>query len=409
MDTTTFKHPPYLKRELYLSRIRPFIGRDLIKVLTGLRRSGKSVMLELIKDELVEHGIAPEQFIHINFDSALLPFPLTRQGAFDYIRAKVEAGAGQFHVFLDEIQDLPEWEKMVNSLMIDFDADIYITGSNAKLLSGELATHLTGRYIQVKILPFSYAEFLEVHKAENTRGNFELYLLRGGMPFLNVESISMERAREYLLDIYETIVSKDIVSRYEVRDIELLRRILLFFFSNIGNVFSAKSIIKFLKSEYRSSSNETLYNYIEYAKTAHLLYQVPREGLAGKKHLHFQEKIFVADTGLRNALLHRGLEDIGQLLENAVYLELLRRGYNVTVGKIGEQEIDFVASGAKGKFYIQVCYILYDKEVLRREFSPFEKIPDNEPKYVVSMDETNFSHNGYKHYNIRDFLLSDDF
>jgi predicted AAA+ superfamily ATPase len=395
-----------IKRELYLNKIRPFIGRDIIKVLTGIRRCGKSVMLALVQEELRERGIKPERFVHLNFDSGNLPCKLETRAVYAFIAEKIRAEPGKTYVFLDEIQDLPDWEKMLNALLIDFDVDIYVTGSNAKLLSGELATHLAGRTIQIEIFPFSYAEFLLARNAENTRASLEKFLLLGGMPFLSVTQIDDADASKYLNDIFYSIVLKDIVARHNIRDFELLRRFLLYFLANIGNVFSAKSVLQYLKNEHRSISAETLYNYIAYAQAAHFLHRVPREGVIGKKHLQFQEKIFVTDTGFYNALLERGLNDIGQLLENAVYLELLRRGYTVTVGKVGEREVDFVATGNGGKIYIQVCYILTDKTTIEREFSPFESIPDNFPKYVVSMDEIDFSHNGFKHLNIRDFLLS---
>jgi len=398
-----------LKRELYLGKIRPFMGKDIIKVLTGIRRCGKSVMLELIKEELRAGGVNPAQFIHINFDSGKLPFEPNVKAAYAFIDQIVQAGTGKFHIFLDEIQELSGWEKMVNSLSVDFDADIYITGSNAKLLSGELATYIAGRYIQIAIHPFSYAEFLEARNLSNTRENLESYLLLGGMPHLNVSQLAGNEAAAYLNDIFDSIVLKDIVARYNIRDVELLRRILIYIISNIGNAFSAKSIVGYLKNERRQISSETLYNYISYCQTSHLLYLVPRGGLLGKRHLQFYEKIFVGDTGFRNALLNRGLDDIGQLLENAVYIELLRRGYAVAVGIIDGLEIDFVATGPRGKLYVQVCYLLADKETERREFGPFEKIPDNLPKYVVSMDDSDLSRDGYIHKNIRDFLLSNEF
>jgi len=398
-----------LKRELYLGKIRPFMGQNLIKVLTGIRRCGKSVMLELIKEELRAGGVSPAQFIHVNFDSGKLPFEPNAKAVYAFIEKKIQAGAGKFCIFLDEIQELSGWEKMVNSLSVDFDADIYITGSNAKLLSGELATYIAGRYIQIDIHPFSYAEFLEARNLPNARESLEKYLLLGGMPHLNVSQLAGNEAAAYLNDIFDSIVLKDIVARYSIRDVELLRRILLFIISNIGNVFSAKSIVGYLKNAHRPISNETLYNYISYCQAAHLLYLVRRGGLLGKRHLQSNEKIFVADTGFRNALLSRGLDDIGQLLENVVYIELLRRGYDVVVGMVSEQEIDFVATGPRGKLYVQVCYLLADKATAQREFGPFEKIPDNLPKYVVSMDESDLSRDGYIHKNIRDFLLSDEF
>jgi uncharacterized protein len=398
-----------IKRESYLSRIRPFINRDIIKVLTGIRRSGKSVMLELIQDELRSQGISGAQFLAVNYESENLAFAKSLDGTYAYIKTLAAKVKDRLYLFFDEVQELEGWENMVNSCLIDFDADIYITGSNARLLSGELATYLGGRYVEFKIYPFSFKEVLDMLPKHNITEAFQIYLTRGGMPFLYQYPLDEKSAMQYLSDIYDSIILKDIATRNKIRDIELLKRIILFLIGNIGNTFSAANITKYLKNEFRSVSAETIYNYIDYCKTACFLHMVPREDVIGKKMLQFQEKIFIADHGIREAIYGNNQRDINQTLENIVYMELLRRGYKVTVGRNNGREVDFVAVSGKEKIYVQVTYILANDETLEREFSVLETIPDNFPKYVVSMDELDRSRNGIKNVNVRDFLLMEHY
>lgn len=394
-----------IKRELYMSKIRPFMNQNIVKVLTGIRRCGKSVMLELIQEELRLQGVSDSQILSVNLESKNNAFVSSVDGIYAYINNFVSTVVGKVYLFFDEIQELDGWETMINSCMIDFDADIYITGSNAKLLSGELATYLGGRYIEFKIYPFSYKEILDIMSDKNKSEAFQIYLTRGGMPFLYQFPIDEKSAMQYLGDIYDSIILKDIVTRNKIRDIELLKRIIQFFIANIGNTFSATNISKYLKSEIRGVSTETIYNYIDYCKTACFLHLVPREDVIGKKLLQFQEKIYIADHGIREAVYGNNMRDINQTLENIVYMELLRRGYNVRVGKNNNHEIDFVAVLGNEKIYIQVTYILATNETFEREFAVLETIPDNYPKYVVSMDEIDRGRNGIKNVNIRDFLL----
>lgn len=381
------------------------MNQPIIKVLTGIRRSGKSVMLELIQKELIQQGFNQEFFISINLESKKNPFDITIEGIYDYIKTKAIEMNQKVYLFFDEIQELNGWETMINAIMIDFDADIYITGSNAKLLSGELATYLAGRYVEVKIYPFSYKEILNFFPQENKSEVFQLYLVRGGMPFLYQFPLDDRSAMQYLSDIYDSIILKDIATRNKVRDIELLKRMIQFFIANIGNTFSASNISKYLKNELRSVSTETIYNYIDYCKAACFLHLVQREDLMGKKLLQFHEKIYIADHGIREAVFGNNMRDINQTLENIVYMELLGRGYDVRIGKNGNNEVDFVALIGNSRIYIQVSYLLASDETVEREFSVLESIPDNYPKYVVSMDEIDRSRNGIKHMNIRDFLL----
>ncbi len=396
-----------IKREIYMSKIRPFMNQNIVKVLTGIRRCGKSVMLELIQEELRAKGISDRQFLSVNLESRNNPFSASVDDVYAFINQFVTKADGKVYLFFDEIQELEGWETMVNSCMIDFDTDIYITGSNAKLLSGELATYLGGRYVEFKIYPFSYKEVLDIMSQKNKVEAFQIYLTRGGMPFLYQFPIDEKSAMQYLNDIYDSILLKDIATRNKIRDIELLKRIIQFFIANIGNSFSAANISKYLKSEMRGVSTETIYNYIDYCKTACFLHLVPREDVIGKRLLQFQEKIYIADHGIREAVYGNNMRDISQTLENIVYMELLRRGYQVRVGKNSNNEIDFVAVLGQEKIYVQVAYLLASEETIEREFTVLETIPDNYPKYVVSMDEIDRGRNGIKNINIRDFLLMD--
>jgi len=383
---------------------------DIVKVLTGIRRCGKTVMLELVKVELKDRGIAAGRMVSINFESQTLPFANNEEEAYAYVRSLAARNEGRLYLFLDEVQELVGWERLINSCMIDLDVDMYITGSNAQLLSGELATYLGGRYVNIDIYPFSFSEVLTVlassGKAVDETAAFVRYVTLGGMPFLHSYDFDDGAARQYLSDLFDSIILKDIAQRKKVRDIEQLNRLILFLVSNIGNVFSAKSVTQYLKNEKRKISTETIYNYIEYCKEACLLHLVPREDLIGKKTLSFQEKIYLTDHGIREALYGNNQRDINQILENIVYMELLRNGYEVSVGKNGTTEVDFSAKKGSEKLYVQVAYLLATAETVEREFSPLEAIPDNYPKYVLSMDEVDRSRNGIRHLPVRRFLLA---
>lgn len=397
-----------IKRDYYLNKIIPFIDTDLVKVLTGIRRSGKSVMMLLIKDELIKRGVLTEQIISINFEdfdyiNLRDPFILN-----EWIKTKARGIKGKIYLFLDEIQEVSNWEQVINSFRVSLNIDIYITGSNAKLLSGDMATYLAGRYVQFDIYPFSYHEYLLARGVSESATEFQQYIQLGGMPFLINLSYQKDASRQYLLDVYNSVLLKDIIQRNKIRDADLLERILMFSFSNIGNPFSASSIAKFLKSENRKQSNDTILNHLKACTSAYILNKIPRMDLQGKKLLTVNEKYYVADLGLRDALLGNKAKDIGQILENIVCLELLRRGYKVTVGKIGNLEIDFVAEKNGQRLYIQVSYLLADEKTIDREFGVYGKIKDNYPKYVLSLDDFDFSRDGIIHENIRHFLLRED-
>ena len=401
-----------IKRELYMSRIRPFIGTNLIKVMTGIRRCGKSVMLELIKQELQESGIDPAQFISINFEDMGYSHLQTAEALHEEITKRAAETGGKVYLFFDEIQEVKDWEKCINSLRVALDCDIYLTGSNAKLLSGELATYLGGRYVEFVIYPFSFMEFMELYHSiapeEPIQRCFQKYLLSGGMPYLANIRYEEEPSKQYLHDLFNSVQLKDIVKRHKIRDVDLLERIIAYVMANVGNTFSATSLAKFLKNEQRTVAPETILNYIKYCCDAYLFYQVKREDLQGKQILASNEKYYIADHGIREAVFGGNMRDINLILENIVYLELLRRGYQVTVGRTGDKEIDFVCDKRGEKLYVQVTYLLAAEETIDREFGAYNSIRDNFPKYVVSMDELDMSRNGIKHRNIRDFLMAKD-
>ena len=391
-----------------MNRIRPFINGELVKVLTGIRRSGKSVMLELIQQELLRLGISPANFICLNFEKMENAGLCTAEALHSEILKRASAISGKTYLFFDEIQEVTNWEKCVNSLRATLDCDIYLTGSNAKLLSGELATYLGGRYVEFVIYPFSFSEFSELYKQifpdASQQQIFQTYLTVGGMPYLGNLRFEPEPCMRYLEDLYNSVVLKDVVKRNRIRDVDLLERIISYVMANAGTVFSANSIAKFLKNERRTVSTDTVLNYIKYCKDAYLVYQASREDLKGKQILSMNEKYYIADHGLREAVFGGNSKDINLVLENILYMELLRRGYKVTVGKLGEREVDFVCEKRGEKLYVQAAYLLASDETVRREFGVYDGIRDNFPKYVVTMDELDFSRDGIKHRNIRDFL-----
>lgn len=398
-----------IERELYMKKIRPFIGSDLVKVITGMRRSGKSVMLDLIKKELLSSGVDESQFISMNFESLEL-YSLHDAISLNQRIVDLASGIkGKAYIFLDEIQEVDGWEKCINSLRISIDCDIYITGSNARLLSGELATYLGGRYVEIVIYPFSFYEFLELNKSrgfnESIADGFRKYIITGGMPYLANIGFDYEPSRKYLIDLFNSVMLKDIVRHYSIRDVELLDRIIAYMIGNIGQAFSATSLSKFLKNEHRKVAPETILNYIKHCTDAFLFYQVKRQDIQGKQVLSTNEKYYIADIGIREAVFGGNMKDINMVLENIVYMEMLRRGYSITVGRIGDKEIDFIGNKNGSLIYIQVAYLLATEETINREFSSLSLIPDNYPKYVVSLDELDMGRNGIKHRNIRDFLL----
>ena len=385
------------------------MGNDLVKVLTGIRRCGKSVMLDLIKEELRASGVESSQIVSINFENMSNAHLCTAAALHDEILRRASEIRGKVYLFFDEIQEVEAWEKCINSFRVELDCDIYITGSNARLLSGELATYLAGRYVEFVIYPFSFAEFIELYHTvcpdADIRQCFNKYLTAGGMPYLSNLRYDDAASRQYLRDLFNSVELKDIVKRSNIRDVDMLERIVAYITSNIGTTFSATSISKYLKNEGRSISPETVLNYIRACMDAFLFYQVKRQDLQGKKILTVNEKYYVADHGVREAVFGGNRKDINLVLENIVYMELLRRGYTVTIGKAGDQEIDFVCEDQDNKLYVQVAYLLAPEDTIQREFGVYGRIRDNFPKYVVTLDEFDMSRDGIRHRNIRDFLL----
>lgn len=401
-----------IKRESYMKRIRPFFGNDLVKALIGLHRSGKSVMLDLIKEELCASGVSSSQFISINFENMRNAHLCTAVALHDEIIRRASEIKDKVYLFFDEIQEVDAWEKCINSFRVELDCDIYITGSNAKLLSGELATYLAGRYVEFVIYPFSFAEFIELYRTifpnADIRQCFSKYLRAGGMPYLSNLRYDETASRQYLRDLFNSVELKDIVKRNNIRDVDMLERIIAYVTSNIGTTFSSTAISKYLKSEGRSISPETVLSYIKACTDAFLFYQVKRQDLQGKKILTVNEKYYVADHGIREAVFGGNMKDINLVMENIVYMELMRRGYTVTVGKTGDKEIDFVCEDQGNKLYIQVAYLLASTDTIEREFGVYDRVRDNFPKYVITLDEFDMSRNGIKHRNIRDFLLQEE-
>ena len=398
-----------IKRERYLSKIRPFIGKPIIKILTGIRRCGKSVMLDLIKEEIVEKNTNTENIISINFETAEGMKYSEKNSLLKYIHNFLENKKGKVYIFLDEMQQVDGWEKVVNSLQIDYDTDIYLTGSNAKLLSSDLSTFLAGRYVSFQIQPFVFSEFIELFNESHLpiKELFQKYVLFGGMPFLKYMDLEYESSMQYLNDVFNSVVIKDIVTYNNIREVDLLQRIIRYTIENIGKTFSANSISKYFKSEGRKVYVDTILNYLSACEKAYLIRKVPRYDLKGKKVLKVNEKFYVEDHGFREALTADNGKEIQIILENIVYMEMLSRGYQIMVGKREDKEIDFICSRNKEKKYIQVTYLLADEKTIEREFSIYNKINDNYKKIVLSLDDFDFSRNGIKHYNLIEYLMGE--
>ena len=399
-----------INRPQYLNQLIQNKDVDLVKIVTGIRRCGKSSLLDLFHHYLSEQGVPDSRIIHMNMESLRYRDLTDYLSFYDHVSKQI-AKDGKTYLIFDELQAVERWEKAIESFRLDFDVDIYITGSNAKLLSGELATYLGGRYVEFVIYPFSFAEFLKLYRPIAPQASiqqcFQKYLLSGGMPYLANLRYEEEPSRQYLTDVFNSVQLKDIVQRNKVRDVDLLGRILAYVMANVGTTFSATSLSKFFKNEQRTVAPETILNYIKYCCDAFLFYQVKRQDLQGKQILASNEKYYIADHGIREAVFGGNMRDINLILENIVYLELLRRGYTVTVGKYGDKEVDFVCDKHGEKLYVQVTYLLVSEETINREFGVYDNIRDNYPKYVVSLDEFDMSRNGIKHRNIRDFLLAD--
>lgn len=402
-------------RELYLQQLAGFIDKPFVKVISGIRRSGKSAILTMLRDELIQRGVKHENIIYLNFESFDFADIDTAEKLHIFIKSKI-SNRKRYYILLDEIQEVQSWEKAVNALMVDFKTDVYITGSNSHLLSSELATYLAGRFIQIHVYPLSFAEYI-LFKEKRTRkkctdfhSEFFKYLRLGGFPVLSTADYDEDTAQKVVFDIYSSTILRDTIQRNKIRDVELLERVVRFVFDNIGNKFSAQNIADYFKSQQRKIDLNTVYNYLNALEAAYIIYRVPRYDLKGREILKTLEKYFVGDPSLLYALM--GFKDrmISGVMENVVMLELRRRGYTVFVGKADGREIDFVAEKKGKKVYVQVSYLMVDQKTIDREFTPLIAVKDHFPKYVVSTDE-NWQDNieGVKRIHIADFLLLNEF
>ncbi len=397
-------------RAEYVDKIMAYTDTSFIKILTGVRRCGKSTILKMIEETLRQkRGIEPSRILSYRFDSMEYD-GMTSKQIYDELKSHISS-EGRTYIFLDEIQEIDGWEKVVNSLAADFDVDLYVTGSNSRMMSSEISTYLTGRYVSFRIFTLSFAEYLDFKSRYTTVGEprHELleYLEKGGFPATHLRAYSLEEVYTIVRDIYNSTVFSDIVRRNQIRKIDQLERIVRFTFSNVGNTFSANSISEYLKSEQRKLDNETVYGYLEKLEKAYLLHRCSRYDLQGKEILKTQEKFYLSDTSFVYAVLGNETDMISSLLENVVYLELCRRGYSVFVGKCNDYEIDFVATLREKKIYIQVARRIESEKTKEREYGRLVSIDDNYPKYVLVTDDfSGEDYRGIKTMHIADFLLS---
>jgi len=406
-----------IKRELYLNQLYEFIDKPLIKVITGIRRCGKSVILKLLKEELLNRQINEGQIIYMNFDSFEFSSIDKAEKLYTYVKERMNEQKRSY-ILLDEIQEVDSWEKAVNSFFVDFDSDIYITGSNSRLLSSELATYLTGRYVEIHLYTLSFSEYLKFKAIRagigiqemNTKLEFNIFLRTGGFPILHIADYTPDTAYKVVYDIYSSAILRDTVQRNNIRDVELLERVVKFVFDNVGNKFSAKNVADYFKSQQRKIDLNTVYNYLNALQGAFIIDRIPRYDLKGREILKTLEKYFTGDQAIIYAVMGYKDRFISGVLENIVMLELKRRGYRVFTGKWDEREIDFVAAKHEAKIYVQVSYKMEGESTIDREFAPLLEIRDNHPKYVVSMDELwRDNINGIKHVHIADFLLMESY
>jgi uncharacterized protein len=399
-----------ISRDSYIHQLRTFINTPQVKIITGIRRSGKSTILKLLKKELLDLGTAEQQIIMLNFESFSFSDLRDAPKLYNYIQSKIETG-NRYYLLLDEIQEVDNWEKAINSFLVDFHVDIYLTGSNSHMLSSELATYLAGRYVEIPVFTLSFSEFIDFrkhysNKQETNKELFSHFLRMGGFPVIHTVDYPEAAAYKVVYDIYSSVILRDTIRRYKIRDIELLERVIKYAFDNVGKTFSGKNVADYFKSQQRKIDINTIYNYLNALEGAFILYRVPRYDVKGKEILKTQEKFYLSDISLLYSTM--GFRDrmISGVLENIIFLELKRRGYQPFVGKLGDKEIDFMAERRGQKIYIQVAYKIESSETANREFAPLLAIKDQYPKYVISMDDFwKDDIEGVKHIYIADFLL----
>ncbi len=401
-----------INRPMYVNKIMAYTDTPFIKILTGVRRCGKSTILQMIIDKLKERGIADEQIVSIRFDSMEYE-DMTAKEMFSMIKERLYKN-GKTYLFLDELQEIKGWEKVVNSLYSDYETDIYVTGSNSRMMSSEISTYLTGRYVSFRIFTLSFSEYLtfkkEYSELQDNKTELSNYLRLGGFPATHLQNYSDNEIYTIVKDIYNSTIFSDIVKRNNIRKVDQLERIVKFAFNNIGKTFSAKSVSDYLKSEHRKIDNETVYNYLEKLEKAYILHRCSRYDMNGKELLKTQEKFYVADSAFKYSVLGYTETSVAAMLENVVYLELLRRGYEVCIGKTNDGEIDFVATKQNDKMYVQVTREILSEKTEKREYERLLEIHDNYPKYVLTTDDfAGGNYEGIKTMHIADFLLSEEF
>lgn len=402
-----------IERNLYYNLITPFVDKPMIKVITGIRRCGKSTLMKMLQNKIIENGIPQDQIVSINFESMQFQDIRTAPEFYKYVLGLIKKEK-KMYLFFDEVQIVDRWEEAVNSFLVDFDVDIYITGSNSNLLSSELSTLLTGRYVAFRLYPLSYKEMITFQTALGNQLDASKllwhFIRRGGFPAVHIADYEESTCYRIINDIYDSIVLRDVVQRYNIRNVELLNRIVKYIIDNIGNTFSAKSISDYFKSQHRKVDVITIYNYIEALENSFVINKVNRYDIHGKELLKTQEKFYLADQGIQHAVFGYRDRNISGVLENIVYNELIMRGYQVSIGKMQDLEIDFIAEKHAEKIYVQVAYQMNTEKTVSREFSPLLMVRDHYPKYVVSMDE-HFKDNveGIKHIFLGDFLMLENY
>ena len=399
-------------RPSYVDKIMAYVDTPFVKILTGVRRCGKSTILKMIMSKLRERGIPESRIVSYRFDSMEYE-DMTAKQMYAELKSRI-CPNGKTYFFLDEMQEIKGWEKVVNSLSSDYDVDLYITGSNSRMMSSEISTYLTGRYVSFRIYTLSFAEYLTFKEqyaaVGDPRQELANYIRLGGFPATHLQNYTQDEVYTIVRDIYNSTIFSDIVRRNQVRKIDQLERVVKYTFNNVGNTFSAKSISDYLKAEHRALDNETVYSYLEKLEKAYLLHRCSRYDLQGKEILKTQEKFYLADTSLRYSVLGYNADSVATSLENVVYLELCRRGYAVNIGKTSDGEIDFVATRQNEKVYVQVTQQITSEKTERREYDRLLEIRDNYPKYVLRTDEfAGGNYEGIKTMHVADFLLSDEF
>ena len=399
-------------REDYVKKIMAFTDTPFVKVLTGVRRCGKSTIMQMIMDELRKRGVADERIVSLRFDSMEYE-GLTAKELYEMLKTRV-SDTEKTYMFLDEVQEISSWEKAINSINTDFNVDIYVTGSNSRMMSSEISTYLTGRYVSFRIFTLSFEEYLtfkkQYGKVEEARNELANYIKFGGFPAIHLQEYSLDNAYTIVRDIYNSTIFSDIVKRNQVRKVDQLERVVKFVFDNVGRTFSAKSISDYLKSEQRTIDNETVYNYLEKLESAYILHRCSRYDIGGKELLKTQEKFYLADSSFKYSVLGYNDQSVSAMLENVVYLELLRRGYEVCIGKTNGGEIDFVATRQNDKLYIQITKEIKSEKTERREYDRLLEIEDNYPKYLLTTDDfSGGNYQGITTMHIADFLLSKEY